>query len=316
MINVSYCYTVTKTPVQPYMTKPGFNLERVKAVKSVVSVPVAGVGRINDPMLALGMIRGGAADLAVLGRQSVCDPEFPNKVKENRLDEIFTCTGCMQRCYYSDSYEHSDDGVSCMVNPFSGRENIWKLDQAKKAKKVIIAGAGPAGLEAAWILAKRGHQVEVYEKSSQPGGQYRLAAVPPMKQELAKTIRTYMALGKKYGVVYHFCEELTEQKMTELDAGALIIATGSVPVIPKITGIERENICKAQDVLEGTKILRNQNILVVGAGLVGAETAEFLLQYGNTVDMIDMIEKPAPLLGSAPRERMMEKLACFKKGLI
>lgn len=306
MINVSYGSTVTKTVVQPYMTKPGYNLERVKAVKAAVGIPVAASGRINDPMLAGQIVRSGTADLVILGRQSICDPEFPNKVKENRVDEIFTCTGCMQRCYYADSYENPDDGVSCMINPFSGKENSWVMKEAETPKKIVVAGAGPAGLEAAWVLAKRGHEVLVYEKNERPGGQYRLAAVPPMKQELARTIRTYMTLGEKYGVKYHFSEELTEEKLDELDASVLILATGSVPVVPRIPGIDGGNICKAQEVLEGKVILQNKNILVVGAGLVGAETAEFLLQYGNSVDMIDMIEKPAPLLGSAPRKHLME----------
>lgn len=308
MLNVSFGSTVTKTPVQPYMVKPGFNVHRVEEVKRRVHIPVVGVGRINDPALAESLLVSGSMDLVATGRQSICDPEFPNKIKEDRLDEIFTCTGCMQRCYYSDSYEDPEEGVSCMINPFSGKEKRWVIDRTDSPKKISIIGAGPAGLEAAWILAKRGHEVTVWEKEKVPGGQYRLAAVPPHKQDLAKTIQTYMALGTKAGVRWRFGHEVTEGELKEMDADVLILAAGSVPIVPPIEGIRQDHIVKANDVLAGRQILNGRKVLVVGAGLVGVETAEFLLQYENHVDLIDMIPEPAPLLGKAPRKLLLEEL--------
>lgn len=308
MLNVSFGSTVTKTPVQPYMVKPGFNVHRVEEVKRRVHIPVVGVGRINDPALAESLLVSGSMDLVATGRQSICDPEFPNKIKEGRLDEIFTCTGCMQRCYYSDSYEDPEEGVSCMINPFSGKEKRWVIDRTDSPKKISIIGAGPAGLEAAWILAKRGHEVTVWEKEKVPGGQYRLAAVPPHKQDLAKTIQTYMALGTKAGVRWRFGHEVTEGELKEMDADVVILAAGSVPIVPPIEGIGQDHIVKANDVLAGRQILNGRKVLVVGAGLVGVETAEFLLQYENHVDLIDMIPEPAPLLGKAPRKLLLEEL--------
>lgn len=308
LLNVSFGSTVTKTPVQPYMTKPAFNAKRVKRVRQQVRIPVAGVGRINDAALAESLLISGSMDLVALGRQSICDPEFPNKVREERLDEIFTCTGCMQRCYYADSYEDPEEGVSCMINPFSGKEKRWVIREAEQKKKISIIGAGPAGLEAAWILAQKGHEVTVWEQSEQPGGQYRLAAVPPKKQDLAKTIRTYVTLGTKAGVNWRFGHAVTPQDLAHMDADVLILAAGSLPVVPRIPGIEQEYIVKANDVLSGKEILQKKKVLVVGAGLVGAETAEFLLQYQKQVDLIDMIKEPAPLLGAAPRARLLKEL--------
>lgn len=313
MLNVSFGSTVTKTPVQPYMVKPGFNAYRVEEVKRRVHIPVVGVGRINDPGLAESLLVSGAMDLVATGRQSICDPEFPNKIKEGRLDEIFTCTGCMQRCYYGESYEDPEEGVSCMINPFSGKENRWVIRRTENPKTINIIGAGPAGLEAAWILAERGHRVTVWEKSAVPGGQYRLAAVPPHKQDLAKTIQTYMALGNKAGVQWKFGHEVTAEELKTMDGDVLILAAGSLPLIPGIPGIGQEHIVKANDVLAGKEILNKKKVLVVGAGLVGVETAEFLLQYGNQVDLIDMIPEPAPLLGSAPRKLLLEAL--WKSGV-
>lgn len=308
MLNVSFGSTVTKTPVQPYMVKPGFNVHRVEEVKRRVHIPVVGVGRINDPALAESLLVSGSMDLVATGRQSICDPEFPNKIKEGRLDEIFTCTGCMQRCYYSESYEVPEEGVSCMINPFSGKEKRWVINKTDTPKKISIIGAGPAGLEAAWILAKKGNEVTVWEKEKVLGGQYRLAAVPPHKQDLAKTIQTYGALGTKAGVQWKLGHKVTEEELKEMDAEILILAVGSVPIVPRIEGIAQDHIVKANDILAGQQILKDRKVLVVGAGLVGVETAEFLLQYNNHVDLIDMIPEPAPLLGKAPRKLLLEEL--------
>lgn len=184
-IHISY-----GSAIESYYTKSGFNTDNIRKVKEAVNIPVIGVGRINDPTLALAMVKNGTADFVALGRQSICDPHFPNKVKEGRLDEIFTCTGCMQRCLYTNMFEPGY-GTSCMINPFSGKEGLWNIEPTTTKKNILIVGAGPAGLQAAWILAKRGHQVTLYEKESIPGGQYRLACIPSMKQDLTKTISTY-----------------------------------------------------------------------------------------------------------------------------
>ncbi len=293
------------TAIESYYRNAGFNIDNVKKVKNVVSIPVIGVGRINDPTLALSCIESNAMDLVALGRQSICDPHFPNKVKENKINEILTCTGCLQRCLYTNMFEEGF-GTSCMINPFSGKEGLWVIEQTEKAKNIAVVGAGPAGLQAAWILGKRNHQVTVFEKESTPGGQYRLASVPTMKQDLAKTISTFVAFCDKYNVNIQYNTEATSELLKDFDE--VILATGSLPIIPRIEGITNENVFLANDILGFKQRILNQNVLVLGAGLVGVETAELLAEENTKVTIVDMLDKLAPLAPKRPRLGLLDHL--------
>lgn len=293
--------------IHSYFSKPGFNLDLTRRIKEIVDIPVIGIGRINDPTLALTAVAGGYCDYIALGRQSICDPHFPEKVKRGCLDEILTCTGCMQRCLYSDFFEEGY-GISCMINPFSGKEGMWTVEEARNKKKIAVIGAGPAGLQAAWILGKRGHSVTVYEKEAYAGGQYRLAAASPMKQGLGKTISTYLAFCKKYGVVIQYNTEVDRNFLEIKEYDEIILAVGAIPVIPVIVGINSRNVCLASDILACRNVLHKQKVLVLGAGLVGAETAEFLTGYHNAVTIVDMIDEIAPTAPPRPRSDLLEHL--------
>lgn len=295
-------------PIQSYYINNGFNFSNIKKIKDIVSIPVIGVGRINDPALALAALKSGSMDLVALGRQSICDPHFPKKVRENRIDEIFVCTGCMQRCLYENSFEPGY-GTSCMLNPFSGKEGLWEIKKTNAIKRIGIAGAGPAGLQAAWVLAKRGHQVKLYEKDSCAGGQYRLAAMPPMKHDFSKGIFTYLTLCQKYGVEICYNTEVTREFLLNEHLDEIIIATGSSPIIPSsLPGIEHDNVTLAQEILTFHKVFENQKILVLGAGLVGVETAEILCEYGNQVTIVDRLNAIAPLAPLLPRLQMLKHM--------
>ena len=300
LLNVSY-----GVPIETYYKDAAFNLDNVRKIKDIVNIPVIGVGRINDPYLALLAVKGKYMDLAATGRQSIADPHFPEKIRENRLDEIIACTGCLQRCLYKKFHEEGY-GISCMNNPFSGKEGNWKIEETKDPKKIAVIGAGPAGSQAAWILAKRGHQVTVFEKNKMPGGQFRLASVPPMKAGLAKTITTYICLGKKYGAEYRFGHEVHGEDLKGFDI--VVDATGSLPVVPRsIPGIGNENVCTAQEVLNFEKQFTGKKLLVLGAGLVGAETAE-VLSKDNKVTLVDMLSEAAPLAPSKIRTTLIDHL--------
>lgn len=294
--------------VAPYYYRPGFNVEYSERLKKMVDIPVITVGRINDPAMAEQIVAAGRADMISLGRQSVCDPEFPNKAREGRTDEIFQCTGCMQRCYYTKGCEESDTGISCMMNPFSGKENRWKITPAQRKKKIVVVGAGPGGLEAAWILARRGHEVTVYEKNSTAGGTFRLAMVPPFKQDFGKMIFTFETLLKKYGGNIHYDTEVTEDFLKQLHADELILATGCQPLVPKIPGLDENRIKIANHVLGGKEIISGKKVLIIGGGLVGCETAEFLNLYHNEITIIDMMPKLAKDCVSRVRSVLLERL--------
>lgn len=294
--------------VTTYYTDPGFNVKNAAKVKESVHVPVICVGRINDPALAEEIIESGQADLISLGRQSICDSEFPNKIYEGREEEIYHCTGCMQRCYYSPGCDELDHGISCMINPFSGKEGRWIIEKAEEKKKVVVVGGGVAGLEAAWILAKRGHEVQVYEKDAMLGGQYRAACTPPKKQDMGKTVHTYEALCHRYGAKIYLNTEITEETLEELHADVVLLATGAVPVIPEIQGLDRKKAIQANDILRGRVVITDKKVLMIGGGIVGCECAEFLNQYHNVVDIADMIPEFAEGMNKYPRAILLDSL--------
>ena len=281
--------------IAPSVLPPGFLLSSSQEIKKSVSVPVIAVGRINHPLLAEDAIETGKADLIAWGRPSLADPELPNKVAAGKLDDICPCIACLQGCTRSFPLPFkplSKLGVTCLVNPFCGREGEMQIKPAIKRKKIIIVGGGPAGLEAAWIAAARGHAVTVYEKNSALGGQYRIAAIPPFKQDIARALSYYIHMGKKHGVYFKMGTEATARQIIAQKPDAVIIATGSEPIIPDIRGIKGNRLATALDILEGKKQPGNR-VLIVGGGMVGCEVADFLGEHLHRVTLIEMLSEIA-----------------------
>ena len=169
--------------VAPPYFPMGFLSHLSEGIKKAVKIPVGIVGRIHDPQLAETLLEQEKADLIAVGRGLIADPEWPNKACEGKVDDICPCISCNQGC--TDRMYHQRD-ISCTVNPVVGREITFPVTPAKKKKKVLILGGGPAGLEAARITAMRGHRVQIYEKEKELGGQLKIASAPPAKEDLEK----------------------------------------------------------------------------------------------------------------------------------
>lgn len=273
-------------------------------VKKSVHVPVIAVGRINDPYIAEELVASGRVDMVSTGRQSIADPHFPNKALTDAIEDICPCIGCHQGCT-----ERMLQGLSigCVVNPFAGHEGDRKIVKTETPKKVMIAGAGPAGMVAAWILAARGHSVTLYEKEGQVGGAYLYAAYPPGKGDLAKAIRYFSHMCDKYGVQKKLSTSLTKELVVAEKPDAVILATGGKPLMLPIPGMDNPKFLTATDVLTG-KVVAGQKVLIAGGGLIGAETADFLGDYGRDVTIIELRDEIGIDVNQMVKLTMMPRL--------
>ena len=213
-------------------TPEGFNLERARAVKQSVSVPVIGVGRIHDPRLADEAIGRGDADLVSFGRQHLTDPDFINKAKEGRFDDIRWCVACNQGCIDRLSFEMKS--ATCVFNPECGREFRGEAVHAEKPKKVWVIGAGPSGLSAALAASKRGHDVQIFERDSAPGGQLKSASMPPNKDGFLKWQRWILKELDSQGRRIRLGENITNESLRNTRPDAVILASGADPMVPPI----------------------------------------------------------------------------------
>lgn len=269
----------------PTCVHGGFNADYVTEIKKAVSIPVIMVGRFTEPYYAELMVREGRADLIAFGRQSIADPELPNKALHGKLENMVPCIGCLQGCVAN---MFQGKPIECLVNPQVGHENCLK--KADVIKKVMVIGGGVGGLYAAYIAKKRGHDVTVYEKSDVLGGNMRLAAFPPGKGDLTGMIRSYIVLCEQSGVEIVKNTLVTEEFIKQEAPDAVIIATGSNPLVLPIPGIENEWVFCGNDVLDGKKQC-GKNVLVVGGGMVGCELAAFLGEAEHEVTVIELRDK-------------------------
>ena len=275
----SLCYCIGST----YLA-PGYETEAAAQLKKSVSIPVITVGRYTDPEIAEAVIEDGSADMVAFGRQSIADPHFPAKVEKGCPDDIIPCISCGQGCIM---HLFSDEPISCVVNPINSTEESYICHKAEKPKKVLVAGGGPGGLQAAWILAGRGHKVTLVEKENYLGGAFLPAAYPPSKSPITKMISYYIRQCKKYGVDIQTGTELTAEMIKEQTPDVLVIATGSKNMTPPIKGLDTAGVLNPCDVLLG-KTVTGHKVLVAGGGLIGAETADFLAEQGRKVTVVEM----------------------------
>ncbi len=266
----------------PNITHGGFNAELGAEIKRAVSVPVILVGRFTEPQYAELLVKQGRADLIAFGRQSIADPELPNKARNGQLEKLTPCIACLLGCVPNMLQGRP---ITCAMNPCVGREA--ELKPAEVRKNVVVIGGGPGGMYAARLCALRGHRVTLLEKDAELGGHFLVASYPPGKGEISGAIRSFIVNCREAGVDIRTGTEATPELVASLKPDAIIIATGSVPLRLPIPGLDSCGCSTAEDVLTG-KADTGKRVLVVGGGMVGCECVEFLTEREHIVDMVEM----------------------------
>jgi len=268
----------------PYYAEEGVFVHLAQGIKSVVSIPIIAVGRIRTPELANQILEEKKADLISMGRALIADPDLPLKALEGKTDEILPCISC-NRCVQS----IRKGALQCAVNAETGREGIFKLQKTERPKKVWIIGGGPAGMKAAEIAARRGHQVTLYEKKEKLGGRFLLASIPPKKQVLKEFIDQLERRLQKLPIKIIIGKPFSPASLRRGKPDGVIIATGAKPFFPPIDGIHEAKAISVEDALSSSTPL-GEKVLVVGGGGIGAEVADYLSENRKEVTLIEMRE--------------------------
>lgn len=277
--------TIPPMGVQPY----GFFVKIAGDIKKAVNVPVSAVGRIVDADMAARVIESGMADMVAMGRPLLADPDWGTKIAAGKACDIRRCISCNKGC--TDAIQNRQF-LSCVLNAENGYENTRSIQPAAQKKKIAILGGGPAGLEAARVAALRGHDVTLFEKTTSLGGQLNIACVPPRKEEMRRAAQDLIHAVCNAGV--HLCMGQTRTAEQLKDAGfeAVINAVGAHSAAPRIPGIDSVNVADAWKVLAGEQQVYG-TVAVIGGGMVGCETAEYLAARGCKVSVIEMMDKIA-----------------------
>ena len=277
--------TIPPMGVQPY----GFFVEIAGDIKKAVNVPVSAVGRIVDADMAARVIESGMADIVAMGRPLLADPDWGTKIAAGKACDIRRCISCNKGC--TDAIQNRQF-LSCVLNAENGYENTRSIQPAAQKKKIAVLGGGPAGLEAARVAALRGHDVTLFEKTTTLGGQLNIACVPPRKEEMRRAAQDLIHAVCNAGV--HLCMGQTRTAEQLKDAGfeAVINAVGAHSAAPRIPGIDSVNVADAWKVLAGEQQVYG-TVAVIGGGMVGCETAEYLAARGCKVSVIEMMDKIA-----------------------
>lgn len=272
--------------IPDYSFPDAVNVPLAEAIKKAVSVPVIVVGKIGDPLLAEQILQEGKADFIAMGRPLLADPELPKKAKGGRLNEIRRCIYCMG-CMIQLIRAVNNEGISCTINPSVLREKEFVLKPALSPKRVIVIGGGIGGMEAARVLAERGHKVSLYERSEKLGGQWNIAAQEPQKEAFTSVVED-MSRGldsTRLRIILNV--EVTPQFVREAKPDVVVVATGAKPAILDVPGVEGNNVVQAVDVFTG-KASVGKNVVVVGGKYIGMEAADLLAEQGKKVSIVTL----------------------------
>ncbi|MBN1802467.1 MAG: FAD-dependent oxidoreductase [Candidatus Lokiarchaeota archaeon] len=289
-------------PILPMSVPRGAFVHLAEAMKNAVNIPIITGGRINDPRLANQIIKEGRADMVHMGRAFFADPYFPKKALKGEFDDIRMCIGCC-RCF--DQVPKLKQ-ITCSVNAEVGKEG-YKLGKAEKSKKVLIIGGGPAGMEAARVASLRGHEVILWEKNRMLGGNLILATIAPYKEEIKCLINYLTYQMKKLGVKVELGKVATVEAVLNANADEVIAAIGGLPIVPDIPGVDSKIVESSIDVLNGI-VDTGDKVVIVGGGMIGCETAEYLASKGKDVTIIETFPKIARDIGASMRWSIVMRL--------
>ena len=291
-VNLLHCtqgvYASRPVITPPYMIPRASFVDNAAEIKKVVSIPVVAVGGINDIDLADEILVSGKADMVTMARASLADPELPNKAQAGEYDRILHCIGCVQGCQGENS---KGNHVRCLVNPCTAMETEYDLSPAVQQKTVWVIGGGVSGCAAAIAAARKGHRVTLCERNDKLGGQWNLAAVPLGKGGFTSLVRWQAQELVRLGVTVLLNKEVSAEEIRTAEPDVVLVASGSQPLVPPVDGLKdglsNGIVVTVQDVLAG-KASAKGRIAVIGGGLVGAETAEWLAAEGNAVTLVEM----------------------------
>jgi len=333
-VNVTGGWHETKVPQLPMAVPPGAYTYLALGIKQKVKVPVYSSNRIIDPLQAEKILLEGWADAVCIGRGQIADPEWANKAREERFDEIRPCVGCMQGCM---DRLFSMKPVECLANPCSGWEAERKIVRAAEPKRVLVVGGGPGGCEAAIIARLRGYDVELWEKSDRIGGQLHIAGAPPGREDFLRLAQFYAKELKRVGVKVRLKRKTTAAKIQKENFQEIVLATGAGPIKIDLPGLKHKFVRQAWEVLKG-EVKLGERVVVIGGGATGIETAIYAARQGtisgdtlrflflnqaekieklhqicsrgsHSVVILEMMDKMGPDLGVATKWVLLQELA-------
>jgi len=309
MINITTGWHDANEPFIQYFVPKANWIFMGEQVKKNVNIPIIVGTRIVDPIMANQIIADEKADMVYLARPLIADAEFVNKAAEGRFDDIVPCTSC---CLCFDAWSRTEP-IYCQVNVRAGRELELNITPADQPKKVLVVGGGPGGMEAARVAGLRGHKVTIFEKSAKLGGALNAAGAPLVKDGIIYFRDYLIKQMNKEGVEIKLNTEVDNAIIEKERPDVVIVATGSKPIIPQITGIDGKNVVLAVDVLTGEVAVGNK-IVIIGGGMVGCEVADLLAaEKGKTdITIIEMLPKVAIDVGPTLRWVVRKRLNDFK----